>query len=53
MIEGYTTDEVVECYADYIKDEKPIYVPVSRHHGRLCGKGAKGAKSIIDVTYEF
>jgi hypothetical protein len=29
MIEGYTTDEVVECYADYIKDGKPIGVLVS------------------------
>jgi hypothetical protein len=29
MIEGYTTEEVVECYADYIKNEKPIGVPVS------------------------
>jgi hypothetical protein len=29
MIEGYTTKEVVECYADYIKDGKPIGVPVS------------------------
>jgi hypothetical protein len=28
MIEGYTTEEVVECYADYIKDVKPIGVPV-------------------------
>jgi hypothetical protein len=28
MIEGYTTEEVVECYADYIKDGKPIGVPV-------------------------
>jgi hypothetical protein len=52
MIEGYTTEEVVECYADYIKDGKPIGVPVSRHHGRLFGKGTKGAKSIIDTTYE-
>jgi hypothetical protein len=29
MIEGYTTEEVVECYADYIKDGKPIGVLVS------------------------
>jgi hypothetical protein len=29
MIEGYTTEEVVECYADYIKDGKPVGVPVS------------------------
>jgi hypothetical protein len=35
MIEGYTTKEIIECYADYIKDGKSIGVPVSRHHGRL------------------
>jgi hypothetical protein len=52
MIEGYTTEVVVECYIDYIKDGKPIGVPVSRHHGRLSRKGTKGAKSIIDTTYE-
>jgi hypothetical protein len=38
MIEGYTTEEVIECYAGYIKHRKPIGVPVSRHHGRLSGK---------------
>jgi hypothetical protein len=52
MIEGCTTEEIVECCTDYIKDEKPIGVPVSRYHGRLFGKGTKGAKSIIDATYE-
>jgi hypothetical protein len=39
MIEGYTTEEVIECCVDYIKDRKSIGVPVSRHHGRLSGKG--------------
>jgi hypothetical protein len=29
MIEGCITVEVVECYTDYIKDGKPIGVPVS------------------------
>jgi hypothetical protein len=29
MIEGYTTEEVVECYANYIKDGNPIGVLVS------------------------
>jgi hypothetical protein len=28
IIEGYTTKEVIECYADYIKDEKSIGVPI-------------------------
>jgi hypothetical protein len=52
MIEGYTTEEVVECYVHCIKGGKLIGVLVSRHHGRLPGKGTKGAKSIIDATYE-
>jgi hypothetical protein len=51
-IEGYTTEEAVECYTDYIKDEKPIGFPVSRQYGRLSEKGTKGVKSIIDATYE-
>jgi hypothetical protein len=38
MIEGYTTEDVVECYADYIKDGKPIGVPASRYHGILARK---------------
>jgi hypothetical protein len=29
MIEGYTTKEVIECYADYIKHGKPIGILVS------------------------
>jgi hypothetical protein len=52
IIEGYTTEEVIECYTDYIKDRKSISVPVSRHHGKLSGKGTKGVKSIIDATYK-
>jgi hypothetical protein len=52
MIEGYTTGEVIECYIDYITNGKTIGIPVSRHHGRLSGKETKGAKSIIDATYE-
>jgi hypothetical protein len=52
MIKGYTTKEVIECCIDYMKDANPIGVPVSRHHGRLSGKGTKGHKSFIDVTYQ-
>jgi hypothetical protein len=29
MIEGYTTEEVIECCADYIKDGKSIGIPIS------------------------
>jgi hypothetical protein len=42
MIEGYTTKETIECYVDYIKNGKPMGVPVSRHHGTLSGKVIKG-----------
>jgi hypothetical protein len=28
VIQGYTTKKVIECYVDYIKDGKPIGVPV-------------------------
>jgi hypothetical protein len=52
MLEGYTTDEVIECCIDYMKDENIIGVPFSRHHGRLFGKGTKGQKLFIDVTYQ-
>jgi hypothetical protein len=52
MIEGYTTEDVIECCIDYIKDGNPIGVPISRCHGRLSGKGTKGHKSFIDITYQ-
>jgi hypothetical protein len=52
ITEGYTTEEVIECYADYIKNRKPIGVPLSRHYDRLSEKGIKGPKSIINATYE-
>jgi hypothetical protein len=52
MVEGYTTEEVNECWVDYIKDGKPIGVPVSQYHGRLSRKGTNGHKSFTDVTYE-
>jgi hypothetical protein len=51
-IDGYKTEEVIECWVDYIKDRKPIGVPVSRHYGRLSEKGTNGHKSFSDVTYE-
>jgi hypothetical protein len=52
MIERYTIEEVIKCCIDYMKDGNPIGVPVSRHHGRLSGKGTKGHKSFIDITYQ-
>jgi hypothetical protein len=52
MMEGYTTEEVIECCVNYTKDGKPIGVPVSRHRGRLSRKGTKRQKSLTDVTYQ-
>jgi hypothetical protein len=52
MIEGYTTEEVIECCIDYMEDGNPIGVPVSRHHGRLSRKVTKVHKLCIDVTYQ-
>jgi hypothetical protein len=51
MVEGYTTEEVIECCIDYVKDGNTIGVPVSCHHGRLSRKGTKGHESFIDATY--
>jgi hypothetical protein len=52
IIEGYTTEEIIECCADYIKDGTSIGLPVSHHEGRLSGKGTKGWKSFIDLEYK-
>jgi hypothetical protein len=52
MIEGYITEEVIECCINYIRDGNPIGVPVSRHHGQLSKKETKGHKLFIDVTYQ-
>jgi hypothetical protein len=35
IMEGYTTEEVVECCVDYIKDRKWIGLPIALHEGRL------------------
>jgi hypothetical protein len=39
VMEGYTTEEVVECCADYVKDGKGIALPIPLHEGRLRGRG--------------
>jgi hypothetical protein len=35
IMEGYTTEEVVECYVNYVKDEKRIGFLIPLHEGRL------------------
>jgi hypothetical protein len=51
IMEGYTTEEVVECCADYVKDGKRIGLPIPLHEGRLRGRGRMGQKSFVDKDY--
>jgi hypothetical protein len=41
-MEGYTTEEVVECCVDYIKDGKWIDLPIPLHEGRMRGRERMG-----------
>ena len=52
MIEAYCTEEVVECYQDYLVDNKGIGLVASRHSGRLEGKGTRGRKTFTDSAYK-
>jgi hypothetical protein len=51
IIEGYIIEEIVECYADYVKDGKMIVLPIPLHKGRLRGRGIMGQKSFVDRYY--
>lgn len=46
IIEGYTTEEVIEFCVDYMSETPSIGVPQSRHEGRLSGVGTIGKKMI-------
>ncbi|XP_052134047.1 uncharacterized protein LOC127752685 [Oryza glaberrima] len=46
IVEGYATEEVVEFCIDYM-DLQPIGVPLSRHEGRMLGKGTLGHRRIF------
>jgi hypothetical protein len=51
IMEVYTTEEVVECCVDYVKDGKRIGLPISLHEGRLSGRGRMGQKIFVDRDY--
>jgi hypothetical protein len=51
IMEGYTTEEVVECCANYVKDGKRIGLPIPLHEGRLRGRGRMSQKSFVDRYY--
>ena len=46
IAKGYVTEEVIEFCVDYVEELCPIGIPVSRHEGRLIGKGTLGRKSV-------
>jgi hypothetical protein len=51
IMEGYTTEEVVECCVGYVKDGKMIGLSIPLHEGRLRGRGRMGQKSFVDRDY--
>jgi hypothetical protein len=52
-MEGYTTEEVVECCTDYVKDEKRIGLPILLHEDRLRGRRRMCQKSFVDRDYNL
>jgi hypothetical protein len=50
-MEGYTTEDVVECCMNYVKDGKRIGLPIPLHEGRL--RGRMGQKSFADRDYNL
>jgi hypothetical protein len=53
IMEGYTTEEVVECCVDYVKDRKQIGLPIPLHEGRLRGRGRMGKKTFVGRDYNL
>jgi hypothetical protein len=52
MIEGYSSEEVVECCQEYFKVQRGIGNPDSCHKGRLARRGTSGRKVFIDHDYK-
>jgi hypothetical protein len=52
-MEGYITEQVVECCADYIKDGKRIVMPIPLHEGRLIERGRMDQNFLsIEITIQ-
>jgi hypothetical protein len=51
IMDDYTTEEVVECCTDYVKDGKRIDLPIPLHEGRLRGRRRMSQKSFADRDY--
>jgi hypothetical protein len=52
MIEGYSTEEIIECCLGYLKDKVGIGLPVPRFLGRLEGVGTVGRRTFIDKDFK-
>jgi hypothetical protein len=52
IMEGYIIEEV-ECYVDYVKNEKRIDLPIPLHEGRLSRRGRMSQKTFIDEDYNL
>jgi hypothetical protein len=50
IIQGFISEECVEFCTDYMKVDKPIGVPASRHLGRLGGEGHGAERRIYMCT---
>jgi hypothetical protein len=53
IMEDYTTEEVIECCTNYVKDGKRIGLPIPLHEGRLGGRGRMGQKTFVDRYYSL
>jgi hypothetical protein len=51
MIEGYSTEKIIECCLGYLKDKVGIGLPVPRFLGRLEGVSTVGRKTFIDKDF--
>jgi hypothetical protein len=51
-LEGYSTEEIIECCLSYLKDKISIGLPVPYFLGRLEGVGTVGRKFFIDKDFK-
>jgi hypothetical protein len=51
IMEGYTTEEVIECCTDYVKDVKRIGLSIPLYEGRRRGRMCQ--KSFVDRNYNL
>ena len=51
-MEGYSAEEVIEFYTDYLERVDPIGIPISQHEQRLQGAGTTEHK-FENVSYEM